>query len=149
MDLEPCIKRWCRMKKAKNLWISLMAICSTMTIRRVPLLAKSGIGGITVDGNGNYVVDIKSMNKGVATANLNDFWNTAIDICRKFIVVVTSVLALAFIVVFLINIFQMPTCYNNPKKRAVNQSAILWSFIGCAIFGGTSVLLGFSFGLLR
>lgn len=144
------MKRWCRMKKVKNLLISLMTICSTLTIWRVPLLAKSGLGGITVDDNGNYVVDVNSMNEGVATATLNDFWNTAIDIGRKFTVVVTSVLTLAFIVLFLINLFQFAADDNkNPKKRAMCKSAVLWTFIGCVIFGGSSALLGFAFGLLR
>ena len=136
------------MSKLKMILLPCASSCLTLLTMSQGMSVKA-IGGITIDGDGNYVIDPDKINEGVAATTLGDFWNTALDVCKKLTVVVTSILTLCFIVVFLVNFFQLAANCTNPKKKVICQSAILWSFVGCALFGGSSVILGIAFGILR
>lgn len=82
-------------------------------------------------------------------SDLEGFWNTAFDILRTLTVGVCGIIGILCVGVFAIKAYGLASAGNNPAKRSEAVQGILYSLIGIALFGGTSLLVGLSYNLLR
>lgn len=81
--------------------------------------------------------------------NGDDTWNIAFDIIRVLIAGITGILSIAMVGVFAFKAFNLAKSGDNPQERQKAVSGIIYSFIGFALLGATSLLTGLFYNLLK
>ena len=81
--------------------------------------------------------------------DVTGFWNHLIGLMKHLVFGVTGILAVLLVGVFAYKCFCLASSSNNPNKRSEAIQGILYSLMGIALFGATSLITGLAFNILR
>ena len=72
-------------------------------------------------------------------------WNTVFSKYEMVILGISGVITLTFVLLFMTNIAQFSMAAGNPQERQKHMKALLWTGIGSAGFGATTLIMGVAF----
>lgn len=93
-------------------------------------------------------VDLPGLKK-LGISNVTDFWNKLLEMIKICVMGFSGILTVLLVGVFAYKCFNLAASSNNPKQRAEAIKDILFTLIGIGLFGGTTLITGVAFNLLK
>ena len=119
-------------------------------------VSASGVTDINDINDGFYFNDSNaSFGKDMSFHGANDttddtaFWKEIFSKYRTMIMATSGAISLLLVALFIINIMKYSASSGNPQARKNCLITILWTGVGTALFGGTTILVGITSNLIK
>ena len=107
---------------------------------------------IVVDENNNVSIKEVSDIKGNGTGNgavAQRAINTTLQKYRSFIIGVSGLCTLTFVLIFLVTFTKIAANPSNPQQKAELSKSLVWIGLGAAGFGAITLIVGFGLGFFQ
>lgn len=125
------------------MFVSLFALLPITTAFTQPTYAFSADDLTFTDGELTTINGFDGESSGQAA------WTKVIDKYKGFIVGISSVCTVTFIVFFILNITKVGASASNPTARSQAIAGVIWTGISAALLGSVTIWFGFFYTSLQ